>query len=255
MTLQTMPDAGFTPVVVSRESGASGIVVVCEHASPLIPPAFGDLGLSADARQSHIAWDPGALGVAQQVSDLLDAPLVAGGVSRLLYDCNRPPEAAGAIPPRSEIYDIPGNTGLSAREKAARVALIYTPFSTTLSQVLDTAQARVMITIHSFTPVYMGRSRAVEIGVLHDTDTHLADAMLAQSSAHTHLKTERNQPYGPNDGVTHTLKEHGTKRGLLNVMLEVRNDLIATPDAQEAVANMLVPWLRDAIAATLETQA
>ncbi|WP_262386705.1 hypothetical protein ROLI_031450 [Roseobacter fucihabitans] len=254
MTLETMSDVGFTPAVVSRESGASGIVLVCEHASNFIPDAFGDLGLSRGARDSHIAWDPGALGVARHLSDLLDAPLVAGGVSRLIYDCNRPPEAPDAMPMRSEAFDVKGNIELSAAARAARVAQVYTPFSTALSQVLDASEARVMITIHSFTPIYLGQSRPVEIGVLHDADARLGDAMLAHASAHTDLKTERNQPYGPEDGVTHTLKEHGIKRGLLNVMLELRNDLIATQDAQRAMAEMLTPWLCASVAATIEAQ-
>ncbi|MDW3224412.1 MAG: N-formylglutamate amidohydrolase [Paracoccaceae bacterium] len=250
-----MSDRGISPVVVSRESGASGIVLVCEHASKAIPEAYGDLGLSAAARDSHIAWDPGALGVAQRLSELLDAPLVAGGVSRLIYDCNRPPEAPGAMPVRSEAYDIPGNAALDASAKAKRVAQVYAPFKAALSEVLSLVQARAMITIHSFTPVYLGQPRAVEIGVLHDADTRLADVMMAAAQHHTDLTTRRNDPYGPQDGVTHTLQEHGVKRGLLNVMLEVRNDLIATQETQSAMADTLAPWLAEAVAATLEPQA
>lgn len=254
MTSKTMSDAEISPAIVSRESGASGIVLVCEHASKTIPEAYGDLGLSAEARDSHIAWDPGALGMAQRLSELLDAPLVAGAVSRLIYDCNRPPEAPGAMPVRSEAFDIPGNAALDAAAKAARVAQVYTPFKAALSDMLTLAQARVLITIHSFTPVYLGQPRAVEIGVLHDVDTRLADAMMAHVRDHSDVIARRNDPYGPQDGVTHTLQEHGVKRGLLNVMLEVRNDLIATPEAQNAMADMLAPWLAEAVGATLEPQ-
>jgi len=102
------------------------------------------------------------------------------------------------------------------------------------------------VTLHSFTPLYHGAQRLTEIGVLHDADTRLADAMLVTAGHHTKMRVARNDPYGPQDGVTHTLKEHGA--GHLNVMLEVRNDLIATPDTQRAMARMIAVWLVEASA-------
>lgn len=249
MTPKTMSDARFSPAIVSRDSGASGIVLVCEHASNHMPARYDNLGVSDSVLQSHVAWDPGALGVAARLSDLLDAPLVAGGLSRLIYDCNRPPEAVGAMPARSEIYDVPGNAALTDDDKAARVADIYEPFKAAVTEILTRSKATALITIHSFTPVYHGQPRSLELGVLHDQDTRLADAILVRANEYTPLKTERNEPYGPQDGVTHTLREHGIRRGLHNVMLEIRNDLIATPQQQIAMADMLAPLLRDAVRA------
>ncbi|WP_308342190.1 N-formylglutamate amidohydrolase [Roseobacter insulae] len=235
------------PAIVTRADAGSGIVLVCEHASNHFPDVYDGLGLSEEVRNSHAAWDPGALGVAERLSEKLDAPLIAGAVSRLIYDCNRPPDAPGAMLTRSEAYDIPGNIGLSADEKAARVAQIYDPFHATVSAVLDKAKARVMITVHSFTRVYLGQSRAVEIGVLHDSDARLADAMLKTAGDHIALVTQRNAPYGPGDGVMHTLKKHGISRGIPHVMLEVRNDLIETPEAREGMATQLAAWLHHAL--------
>ena len=102
------------------------------------------------------------------------------------------------------------------------------------------------MTVHSFTPIYHGVARTVEIGILHDSDTRLADAMLEIAQAHTDANVQRNAPYGPDHGVTHTLKEHAIKGGHLNVMLEVRNDLIVTSDEQTAMADMLAGWVADA---------
>ena len=96
-------DARKSDVVMTEgPGGPSPVLLLCEHASRRLPPEFGDLGLSADVRSSHVAWDPGALNLARHLAVALDAPLVAGGVSRLLYDCNRPPDAPGAVPARSE---------------------------------------------------------------------------------------------------------------------------------------------------------
>ncbi len=107
-------------ILVVNAAGSSSVVLVCEHASHHIPQSFNGLGLSQDARESHAAWDPGAMAVARQLSKNLDAVLVASEVSRLVYDCNRPPNAADAMPSRSELIVVPGNEKLTQRERDAR---------------------------------------------------------------------------------------------------------------------------------------
>ncbi|MFC6490697.1 N-formylglutamate amidohydrolase, partial [Nitratireductor sp. GCM10026969] len=98
-----------TIVETINAEGAGTVVLSCEHAANFIPPEFADLGLAREVLESHIAWDPGASAVARHLSRHLDAPLVAQRVSRLVYDCNRPPDAEAATPARSEAYAVPGN--------------------------------------------------------------------------------------------------------------------------------------------------
>ncbi len=100
-------------VAVTNPAGRSDIVLVCEHASRSIPAELNGLGASQDTLQSHAAWDIGAAAVAEAMSAQLDAPLVASRISRLVYDCNRPPDAVDAMPEQSEIHAIPGNRHLS----------------------------------------------------------------------------------------------------------------------------------------------
>lgn len=227
--------------------GASDVVLVCEHAASFIPPALQDLGLAAADRLSHAAWDPGALAVATEMAAFMDATLVAGRVSRLVYDCNRPPEAPDAMPERSERIAVPGNVGLDALARQQRVATYYTPFRQTLADAVASRDHPAIVTIHSFTPVYDGTPRSVEIGILHDSDTRLADAMLNIAADQTDHETRRNAPYGPDDGVTHTLREHAIPHGHPNVMIELRNDLIAIPAQQSAMAQMLATWTQAAL--------
>ncbi len=224
------------------------VVLVCEHASNVLPPEFGDLGLDAPTLYSHIAWDLGAMAVARLMSAELDAPLIAHRFSRLVYDCNRSPDAHDAIPSSSEHHEIPGNASLSDEARKARTARYYAPFCDALSACLESRAALepVLVTVHSFTPVYMGDVRTVEIGVLHDSDARLADAMMAHAQG-CDLDVQCNVPYGPQDGVTFTLTRHALPRGLLNVMIEIRNDLIDTEAGQEKVAKLLVGWLRSAV--------
>ncbi|KZL15411.1 N-formylglutamate amidohydrolase [Pseudovibrio axinellae] len=224
-------------------AGSAPIVLVCEHASKAIPAYLNGLGLDKAAAESHAAWDPGALAVAQMLSARLDAPLVAQRISRLVYDCNRPPEADSAMPVKSEIYEVPGNVSLSDEQRADRINRYYLPFQACVRDTIDAKQVSgqlpVMITIHSFTPVYNGKTRDVELGILHDSDTRFAEALLEVLSRSSQYDIQRNQPYGPEDGVTHTLVSLAQSRGLLNVMIEVRNDLIADRSGQETVAKVI----------------
>jgi predicted N-formylglutamate amidohydrolase len=242
----------FAPVIEGT-SATGRVVLVCEHASNVIPPRWGDLGLTEAQRQAHIAWDPGALGLARGLAARLGAVLVHAPVSRLVYDLNRAPDMAGAMTPRSEIHDIPGNAAISPAERAERTGAVYVPFHDALHALLMDRLARglapVVVTIHSFTPIWHGQPRAVEFGVIHDSDMTLPRAVLRMAQQHTALRVAMNEPYSAKDDVTHTLRVHATPYGLPNAMLEIRNDLIATPAAEAAMADRLAPVIAAAVAA------
>ena len=228
-------------VEIANPGGDGGYLFVCEHAGNHIPAKFKGLGLDANARASHIAYDPGAYEVAGFLAKRLNSTLVAQKISRLIYDCNRPPSVASAIPEQSEIYTIPGNLGLSEQDRDERVRSYYQPFRETINRLLE-RQNPILVTIHSFTPVFHGQRRTLDIGVLHDDDARLADALLqSMTNDKNGMAIRLNEPYSAKDGVTHTLKQHAISRGLLNVMLEIRNDLIQTPEHQREMAN----WLAD----------
>lgn len=233
-------------------AGDGNVILVCEHASRFIPAELNDLGLAGPVLESHIAWDPGALAVATVMSQILNAPLIAQRISRLVYDCNRAPDAPDAIPKRSEIYDIPGNQGISADDRNQRISTVYEPFRKALADCIDGriksgSAPPVIVTVHSFTPQYAGAKRDFDVGILHDADSRLADALLELAAADTACSTLRNEPYGPEDGVTHTLIEHALGRGLHNVMIEIRNDLITDAASQAAMAGRLSTWMATAL--------
>lgn len=173
-------------------------------------------------------------------------------VSRLVYDCNRPPSAKDAIPEKSETIDAPGNHSLSDQEKAQRATEIYDPFRTLLRQTLDRLpKDTALVTIHSFAPVWYGQRRDVELGLLHDADDRLAISMHA--IAPNDVDARLNAPYSAKDGVTHSLREHAVPRGLRNVMIEVRNDLISTPAGVTRFADILSDMLTRALTPEVST--
>ncbi|GGE43254.1 N-formylglutamate amidohydrolase [Actibacterium pelagium] len=233
------------PLEVSAPAQGTPFLILCEHASNRVPACLNDLGVSQEVLNSHVAWDPGALGVAKTLRQKLDASLINGNISRLVYDCNRPPEAESAIPARSEIHDIPGNTNLSEKARMERVENVYVPFVQAVSE--EVRQKRndleLLITIHSFTPIFHGKKRAVELGILHGENDRFAKAMMELQPAKAPYVTRLNEPYAAKDGVTHSLDLHGAQNGLLNVMIEIRNDLIATPQQQDDMASYLYPWI------------
>lgn len=239
-------------VYVTDEDAPGQVLVVCEHASAQLPARLGTLGLAPAARTAHIAWDPGAEGLARGLARRLRAPLITAGQSRLAYDLNRPPNAPSAMTARSETFDIPGNVGLPPEERLRRTEEFYLPFHQRLHGVVARRLAvgfePVLVTVHSFTPLWHGTPRAVELGVIHDADPALAQAVLIEAQARTGLTVAMNEPYDAADGVTHTLRLHATPYGLRNVMLEIRNDLIATAQTQDKMAETLADVLSAALA-------
>jgi len=229
------PPAPLSAVSVENESGVGPFVIVCEHASHHVPAQLDNLGLGPVDLARHIAWDPGALGVARALAIELDAPLVFCNISRLVIDCNRDPAMFDAIPETSEDTPIPGNRGISAADRAWRIETVYRPFHQALADVLAKKRAQAhtaLIGIHSFTPFYRGGVRPWHIGILFDKDLSLSTPLLTALRTDAGLIVGENEPYSPGDRVYHTLDRHAQALGEPSVMIEIRNDLLATPEAQ-----------------------
>ena len=238
-------------VAMNNRDGRGAFVVTCDHASNRIPPVYAGLGLPATDLQHHIAWDIGALGLAERLSTLLDAPLLHPTVSRLLLDVNREPEAHDSIVVTSEDTVIRGNHSIDAIERQHRRDWIYAPYHREIEAVVAarvaTRKPTAMISIHSFTPVFKGVPRRWQVGVLSHRDRRMADPLLRALRADAALEVGDNQPYAPRDGVYHTLERHAEAHGLPCVMLEIRNDLIRDTPGQLSWAERLAPLLLRAL--------
>lgn len=231
---------------LSREASGHPLILVCEHASRFIPAGLNDLGLSHEAAREHIAWDIGALALAEGLSQTLGATLLAANYSRLLVDLNRPRHAADSIPLQSEIYQVPGNRDLDEATRDYRRHCLFTPFHARLQTLIDTrvAQGRPVrvVGIHSFTPIYYGQPRALEVGVLYGQAEEYAQRVIDGLSRHP-LKVAGNQPYKVDPLGDMTVPVHGDARGLDSVLIEVRNDLLRTPEDIGRWTDYLAPLL------------
>ncbi len=232
-----------SPIAVVNAQGKGPVLLLCEHASNFIPASYGGLGLPARDLERHIAWDIGALGLARQMSLLLDAPLAHATYSRLLLDLNRDVSAGDSIVEHSEDTTIPGNVALAGGERRLRQAALYDPFHKQVDALINSRLAggwhTAVVSVHSFTPSYNGVARPWHVGVIAEDDRLLADAMLAGLRAEPGLVAGDNEPYGPHDGVYHSVGRHGQARGLPCAMIEVRNDLLADEAAQRRWAERL----------------
>ena len=241
-----MPQDGRAAEVLNPR-GSAPICLVCDHASAFLPPVLGTLGLAPGHRYAHAVWDVGAADLTADLSARLGAPAVLSRVSRLVHDCNRPPGAADAIPARSERIAVPGNRDLTEAERAERARQVYAPFHDLVDATLaGFAAPPALVTIHSFAPVWHGVPRAAELGLLHDADDRLATRMLPH--APPGIAAALNVPYSAADGVTHTLARHAIPRGLQNAMIEVRSDLVDSPDRVRRIGRILASMIDAALA-------
>lgn len=231
-----LADDDVPPVTVLNSDGASAFLIVADHAGNAFPRSVGRLGISEADQARHIAWDIGIAGVCRTLAERLDATLIQQNYSRLIIDCNRPPGMPDSIPEASERTPIPGNLGLSPAAKAAREDEIFRPYHARIAAEIERrAQAgrpAVLISMHSFTPVYLGVARPWHAGVLYNRDARLAGAVLAALRQDRGLEVGDNEPYSVDDTTDYTIPVHGERRGLLHVGIEIRQDLVALPAGQ-----------------------
>jgi predicted N-formylglutamate amidohydrolase len=238
------------PVRTLRPEGASDFLLAADHAGRLIPRALGTLGLDAAEHNRHIAWDIGIAAVTEELAALLDATAVLQAYSRLVIDCNRAPGHPTSIPAVSETTAIPGNEGLSAEDRVARRQAIFDPYHAALTRLLDERKAAgrrtVLVAMHSFTPVFKGVSRTVEVGVLYHHETRLSRIMLELLRGEGDLTVGANEPYAITDDSDYTVPVHGEGRGLDHVEIEIRQDLITNPTGQIAWARRMARFFAEA---------
>ncbi len=218
------------PMTIVNADGAGPFVLVCEHASNYMPSRYGGLGLPEKQLSRHIAWDVGAAELTRQLAARLDAVAFLGGASRLLVDCNRPPDSPTLIPEISEI-PIPGNRNIDEAERRERIRTWFEPLHAAITRSLDERKARrqptAVIGVHSFTPVLAGVQRTMHAGVLFGDASGFGRAVLSDLRQESHLTLAENAPYRI-DNDDWTIPHHANSRSLPGLLLEIRHDGLAS---------------------------
>ncbi len=245
------------PVLEENAQGRSPFLLTSDHFGREIPRSLGNLGLPKSELARHIAWDIGIAGVARELSKRLNAHLIAQAYSRLVIDCNRPLHAPTSIPRISEATIIPGNEGLTREAVDARRSEVFDPYHRRISEVIDQRLGgglpTVLVSLHSFTPVYAGIKRPWHVGTLYQSDNGLPSLLLKGLRAGGDLIVGDNEPYAVSDETDYTIPVHGEARGLMNTGIEIRQDLISDQAGEMQWAERLTEILSE-IEATLRAQ-
>ncbi|MBN9890348.1 N-formylglutamate amidohydrolase [Pelagibaca abyssi] len=246
--------AGSDPDPVERIRPASDlpVLLLCEHAGQAVPVELGGLGLEPGTLDLHVGWDIGAAAVTRLMAQELGCGALLQRYSRLVIDCNRPPEAPDAMPERSDGITVPGNVALGASDRARRIDEVFTPYN---DAVLEARRAGgpMLLSVHSFTPELRTRpgARPWHVGFLCRKDRQTSQALLdAIAARRPDLNLVLNQPYQIDDESDWFVPAHGEASGLPHSLIEIRNDLIDTPQGQAEMAALLC----GAVRTVLETQ-
>lgn len=241
----------FSPVETIIGNPACGLLLLCDHASNGLPPAYGDLGLPPGELSRHIGWDIGAADVTRALAKRFDAPAVMTRFSRLLIDPNRGADDPTLVMRISDGAIVPGNAYVDEAEIERRIGLYWRPYHDAISRGIDailaTGTVPIIFSVHSFTPSWRGTPRPWQVAFLSDKDRRVTERLIAHFRADPALTVGDNEPYdGSLEGDT--LYAHATARGLPHVLVEVRQDLIATTQGAEAWAHRLGDSLEPLIA-------
>ncbi|MEX1109166.1 MAG: N-formylglutamate amidohydrolase [Dongiaceae bacterium] len=248
------PDGGLVdrdegPVVTIRNAvGTSEALLVADHAGCAIPRKLGTLGLGEKELGLHIACDIGIGMVTYGLSHLLDAPAVLAGFSRLVMDLNRIPGGVGSFVEVSDGIEIPGNRNLTDDDRRLRKEALFDPYHLAIMAVINTRNMRkwktALICLHSFTPEMNGFKRPWHIGVLwNGTFGGIAERLYKSLASEPGFCIGNNEPYDARDDVGYTQRHHAVPVGMPNVLIEIRQDLIADEDGQGACAILLAKHL------------
>lgn len=224
-------------------------LVTCDHATNIVPDWVndGDLGIAPEDMARHIAYDVGAAGLSRRLAERLDGPAILSRFSRLVIDPNRGDDDPTLV---MKLYDgtvIPANRAVGPADVDQRLTHLYRPYHAAYADLAGRRADTVICAVHSFTPCLRGRCpRPWQVGVLYSQrDTRLARPLIA-ALQHDGLQVGDNEPYsGHLDGDS--IDRHALVPGRPNVLVEVRNDLIAQPDGQIAWADRLAPILKQVL--------
>jgi predicted N-formylglutamate amidohydrolase len=221
-------------------------VFTCEHASNALPewePAEPDRALLAD----HWGWDVGAADLTRALARLTGSCAVLSRFSRLVCDPNRHPDEASFVVEAIDGEPVSFNQGMDAAERRRRRERYFDPYHDAIDRSVRARRALGtpvrLCAVHSFTPVFLGRARPMEVGVLfdaHDLHAWRLEGALADQGFETAL----NAPYSGFDGLVYSAQRHGRAHDLVYLELEVRQDLVDTREKAEAVARRIACALR-----------
>jgi len=180
--------------------------------------------------------------MARELTKDLNAVGLLSRYSRLLVDVNRPLSSPTLFRDVADGKPVVLNDKITAAERAKRIKFYYRPYHTAMQRILKQHPIRLVLSIHSFTPVYEGTRRQVEIGVLFNKRSDLAES-LQKHFAQSGYDARLNEPWSGKEGFMFAVDSVASDTRSC-VMLEFRNDLLRDSVWRARVRSLLVAELR-----------
>lgn len=225
--------------------GEAPLIITCEHASNRLPSQWTWQPQDERLVDTHWAWDPGAADIVRELADDVGAAAVLSRFTRLLVDPNRPIDAPDLFREVCDGAPVALNLDISPSDRNRRIALLYQPYHDAIDTVIAERESELLLAIHSFTPVYEGHQRSVDVGVLHCDQPELA-ARWRDLLAESGMDVRIDEPYSGGEGFMYSPWQHARVAGCPALELELRQDILAHADRRSE----LVQWIRYALSET-----
>ena len=239
------------PFTSYNPGGGARVLLVADHASPKFPAEMKQLGVDDWVLDRHVTWDIGSDRLTRHLADLLDAPAILAGYSRLIVDLNRQLDDPTAFVEVSDGICIPGNQNLGEEEKELRVQSFFLPYhdavAARLERFISAGTVPVLISVHTCTPVFAQVVRPWHIGIMWDTDARLARPMMEKLKQFEGVCFGDNEPYSGRHAHDFTIDHHAEPCGLPHVGIEVRQDLVRSDEGAQKWAGILAEALRETL--------
>jgi predicted N-formylglutamate amidohydrolase len=135
------------------------------------------------------------------------------------------------------------NANLESDDRCARLDGYYHPYHRRLDYEIARAPEAMVLAIHSFTPLYEGKKRWMDIGLLFYKDTDLAEAVAEQFRS-AGLKVGLNEPYSGANGEMYSAYRHGMQHGRHALELEFCQALSGDEAEREKLIEVTASALR-----------
>ncbi len=219
------------------------LFLTCEHASQRLPDRYGFVGPDQRLLGTHWAYDLGARELVVELAQALAASAVLARFSRLLVDPNRAEDHPDLFRQSADGSAVLLNQNLGEEERRRRIDSYYHPYHAAVDAALGQMSAPTLLSIHTFTPIYEGQVREVELGVLFDTDDGPAESLLSALQA-VYPAVLANQPWSGKDGLIYSAERHAHRHGRIALELEVRQDLATDATWRRKLVAVLADYYR-----------
>ncbi len=215
------------------------IVITCEHASERMPEPFRFPAADERLLGTHWAYDLGAREITLELAEALDASCVLSRFTRLLVDPNREESHGDLFRASAEGAPVVLNRRVSDEERELRLSRYYRPFHAAVDDEIARVHSPVLLSVHTFTPLYEGSPRTVQVGVLFNREVELAQRLGAALSSEL-AGVAYNEPWSGLDGLIYSAESHAERFGRAALEIEVRQDLALDRAYRARLVDVLV---------------